>query len=197
MRKLILPVIVIMLVVSIWRQCSPLTHPHGQLVRKDPEQIKFTKPQPEIKLAGWILQPLAVFTVEARVLGKQAYSDFPAAICPYDLALGWGVMSDTALLEKLDISQRSRFYYWRYWGELPVKEAEVISHSANMHLIPADDGVRKTIAGLREGSVVKISGYLVDARHPEVSAPWRSSLKRDDAGAGACEIIYVKAISER
>jgi hypothetical protein len=72
----------------------------------------------------------------------------------------------------------------------------MITHSANNHLIPADDSVRDQIAALRVGSLVKISGFLVEATHPQADHPWRSSLTRDDTGDGACEIIYVRNVIE-
>jgi len=196
MRKLILPAIIISVGLFIRNQCSPISHPRGELVTTDPQQVNFTKSPADIKVGEWTMHPLASFTVEGRVLGVKGYSDdFPAEICPYDVALGWGPMSDTALLEKLDISQSSRFYRWQYWGELPVKEREVINHSANMHLIPSDDGIKKQIARLREGSLVRIIGQLVEVTNPKSTTAWKSSLRRDDSGAGACEIIYVKGMS--
>jgi hypothetical protein len=166
-------------------------------VSKEPEQILFTHPQPPIYRNGWTLKPLALYIIEARVLSKERYTDDSvASLAPYDLALGWGRMSDTAVLERLDISQSNRFYHWQCWGNTPIPEKEMISHSANNHLIPADEAIRDQIAALRVGSLVKISGLLVEATHPQADHPWRSSLSREDTGDGACEIIYVRAVQE-
>lgn len=179
-----------------WSQ-APVLHDPGTLIRQDPEQIPLAGEHPAIPIQGWTLKPLAGFTLTARILSIARYSGDPtASLSPFDLALGWGPMSDTAVIEKLDISQSNRFYHWRYWGTSPIPEAEITRHSANMHLIPADDTVRDRLTGLRVGSTVKISGYLVEATHPSASHPWRSSLTRDDAGPGSCEIIYVKFAQE-
>ena len=113
-----------------------------------------------------------------------------AALVPVDLALGWGRMSDSSVLDKIAISQSGRFYYWRV-SEFPIPEREIIESSANMHLIAADDTVRRTIARTRVGDVVTFSGDLVeiDWRDGEKA---RSSLTRSDSGAGACEIVWVR-----
>lgn len=190
---------VLVLGALVWYQTTqaPVTHAPGRLVPREPEQIALTKEEPPILLQGWTLKPLAWFDIQARVLAKERYTgDSPALLAPYDLALGWGPMSDTAVLEKLDISQSNRCYHWRYWGTSPIPEAEITRHSANMHLIPATPAVADAIAAFRTGSLVKLTGYLVEATHPQASHPWRSSLTRDDTGQGACEIIYVKFARE-
>ena len=175
----------------------PLKQPPGVLAPADPSQTDFITPQPEIAKEGWTLKPLALYTITARVLGKEHYtSDTPSTLAPWDLALGWGRMSDTAVLERLDIWQSGRFYGWQYWGSPPIPEQEIMTHSATNHIIPADDYVKGKLAGLRVGTVVRIIGQLVEATHPLGDHPWRSSLRRDDTGDGACEIIYAKFVEE-
>ena len=44
---------------------------------------------------------------------------------------------------------------------------------------------------VRVGDVVKLDGMLVNLESPDVGTR-TTSLRRDDTGAGACEIIYVK-----
>ena len=184
---------------AVWFNTSrrPLQHPPGVLTAGDPEQIALSALLPSIEKEGWTLRPLAHYFITARVLATEHYSwDATAKIAPYDLALGWGPMSNTAVLERLDVSQSGRYYHWRYWGRPPIPEKEIITHSANTHLIPADDSTARAISSLRVGSLVKISGYLVEATHPQADHAWRSSLTRDDEGEGACEIIYVKSLVE-
>ena len=197
MKKILALLVVIASASFVWRQYASISHAPGVLVSREPEQQLFPHLQPPIFRNGWTLKPLAIYTIEARVLSKERYTgDSVASIAPYDLVLGWGRMSDTAVLERLDISQSNRFYHWQCWGDMPIPEKEMVSHSANNHLIPADDSIRDQIAALRVGSLVKISGFLVEATHPQADHPWRSSLTRDDTGDGACEIIYVRNISE-
>ncbi|MDB6140870.1 MAG: hypothetical protein JWO94_3942, partial [Verrucomicrobiaceae bacterium] len=96
----------------------------------------------------------------------------------------------------LDIRQSYRFYRWECTGPLPVPANEIATHSANMHLIADNETVRAAIASLRVGALVAMTGYLVEARHPACLKPWRSSLRRDDEGDGACEIMLVRSLRE-
>jgi hypothetical protein len=197
-RKLWITLILLALTIFTWRQCSPIAHSPGVLVGKEPEQITLHTPQTPILKDGWTLQPVAVFSLDARVLGVKYYSDdFTAKLSPCDLVLGWGRMSDTAVLERLDITQHNRFYRWRFWGTPPISEKEIKALSANMHIIPADASIEEKLKALREGSLVHLSGTLVVATHPKADKPWRTSLARDDDGEGACEIFYVKSLTVR
>lgn len=99
-------------------------------------------------------------------------------------------MSDESILKDVKISQSNLFYFWHV-DDFMIPREEIKQHSANMHMIPADDAMEKTLNSMRVGQVVKIKGYLVEA----VSSHWRSSLTRNDTGAGACELILVKSIS--
>ncbi len=198
MRKLWLIIIVIAVALFFWWRRSPIDHPPGVLVTRDPEQVALDASQAAIEKSGWTLQPLALFTLDARVLARRFYfGDVSAELAPCDLALGWGPMSDTAVLEKLEITQYSRFYRWRYWGKAPIPEKDIVTHSANMHIIPADDSVLDRLKSLRTGSLVHLSGSLVLASNPMARTPWRSSLTREDQGDGACELFYVKSLTER
>ncbi len=140
---------------------------------------------------GYTLQPLQDFTIEARVLASETYrSDREADLSPVDLALGWGPMSDSAVLDKVKISQSSRFYYWRV-DEFPIPRQDIERSSANMHMIPADGTIERRLKDVRPGQVVRIQGWLVEARSGD-GWRWRSSLTRNDTGAGACELIFVR-----
>ena len=68
------------------------------------------------------LQPLAGFSVDARVLSRDDYGfGREADYSPTDLALGWGRMTDDAVLSKLDIGQSSRWYHYRWQGDPPTQ----------------------------------------------------------------------------
>lgn len=141
------------------------------------------------------LTPLAHFSIEARVLGREDYRfDAEAALSPMDLALGWGRMSDSAVLDQLDIRQSVRFYSYRWRGEPPLPPQEMVVSSANMHLVPADALIARQLKRVRRGDVVRIEGYLIEARRAD-GWFWRSSMTRQDSGAGACELVYVTALS--
>ncbi len=169
----------------------PRHHAPGVLAPDAPLQEDVRGTSPTFEKAGARLRALARFTITARVLSREDYRfDHVAALSPVDLALGWGRMSDSAVLARVDISQSGRFYFWRV-QEFPIPEREIIESSANMHLIPADAGVERAIRRTHVGDVVSFEGYLIEASMPDGGA-WRSSLTRSDSGAGACEVIWVE-----
>lgn len=138
--------------------------------------------------------PRASFEVEARVLSaSRYYFDQEARISPIDLALGWGQMSDEAIINQFDIWQEKRWYEWEA-DNLPIPKYEVINNSANMHLIPDNEVIAEEFKKIRNGDLVDIKGYLVDVKK-NTGWKWKTSMVRSDQGAGACEIIYVKSFS--
>ena len=145
----------------------------------------------------YAIKALAEFDIEARVLSKELYgSGREADLSPVDLALGWGAMSDSEGLSALTISQRNRFYFYRWEDQPPRPPAEIASHSANMHMIPANAQIEKILKEVRPGQIVRLRGKLV-----AVSAMdgwrWQSSLTREDTGAGACELVRVESVDVR
>ena len=151
---------------------------------------------PVIVLGRWTLTPRASYDITARVLGREEYRFDPlAGLAPMDLALGWGPMSDNQVLQAFKISQGARFYSWRPVAEsLPIELGEVTRHSANTHVIPGNDSVAAQLARLRRGGqVVHLTGLLVDGAR-EDGMTIRTSLTRNDSGAGACEFMLVQRV---
>lgn len=170
-----------------------MPQPAGILVEEEPRQTPI-QVQPLMQKTGYRLTALAEFDIRARVLSKSIYRfDAGAPLMPVDLALGWGLMSDSAVLAKLTISQADRFYFWNS-HDLPAAPEDISRHSANMHLIPADAALEKRLKAVREGELVHIIGYLVHASDAQ-GRQWQSSLSRDDTGPGACEIIWVRELT--
>jgi hypothetical protein len=148
-------------------------------------------------LANATAQPLAGFSVAARVLSRKEYgSDREADFAPLDLALGWGRMREDAVLSQLDISQGGRWYRYRWSAQPPLPPDEIARSSANMHMIPASPSVAAALAEVEEGDAVRIDGWLVQVNAPD-GWRWRSSLTREDTGGGACEVVYVCAVTRR
>jgi hypothetical protein len=139
---------------------------------------------------GITLKPRALLGLESRVLGRQPYRfGREAAVSNVDLALGWGRMADPLILSDFSISQSGRFYFWRA-RELPIPASEVIRSSANMHMIAANESVRAELRRVRPGDHVRLQGVLVDVHWPD-GRYWKTSMTREDSGAGGCEIVWV------
>ena len=139
--------------------------------------------------------PLAGFSVEARVLGREDYRfDREADYAPTDLALGWGRMTEDAVVARLDIRQSGRWYRYRWQGDPPIPLAEIVRSSANMHMVPANATVAADLARVGEGDRIRVDGWLVQLDRPG-GWRWRSSLTREDSGGGACELVYVCAVT--
>lgn len=177
-----------------WWSDRPIARAAGVLAPDNPVQTDFASPQPPIAFKDATLQPLAKFALTARVLSREDYHFDPESdLSPTDLALGWGHMSDSAVLRSIEIDQDGRFYHWQV-REFPIPRREIETHSANMHMIPADAAVARALKRVHPGDVVTLNGYLVEADKPG-GWRWRSSLTRADTGAGACELIYVQDLS--
>ena len=143
------------------------------------------------KFDDYTINEIATFRIKAKVLAKKNYYlGRESDLSPTDLALGWGNMSDESILDKIEISQSNRFYFWRV-ESFPIPRKEIETHSANMHLIPADESVARIIGEIRNGDIVEISGSLVNVIAQD-NWRWRSSQTRNDTGKGACELILVK-----
>src|SRR5580698_5107032 len=141
--------------------------PDGQIAPLDPLQTDIDAPS-TVPFGRWKLTERAHYDITARILGREDYRfDAMADLVPEDLALGWGPMSDNRVLRDFDISQSVRFYTWEPRGPLPIPRESVISHSANTHLIPADERKRTEIGRLRQGDVVRLTGSLVDAKRDD------------------------------
>lgn len=186
----------VLIVFGLWR-CSAereVERAPGVLVPELPVQAPL-QDVPEIRHGEFRIRPLADFSLRARVLSRSDYRfDAGAGLAPVDLALGWGRMSDTAVIEHLDIRQSARFYSYSWGRDGPViPQREIVHSSANMHLVPADAAVAGNLNRVRHGDIVRIEGQLIEALRDD-GWRWRSSMTREDSGAGACELILVTSI---
>lgn len=176
-----------------WWMGRPISHPPGQLVTEEPLQTDLPE-GPRWDYKEHHFRALARFHIRARVLSRERYRfDRAAQLSPVDFCLGWGPMSDSKFLDKLDIGQSDRWWHWSS-GEPPLSEDNINGHAANMHMIPATDAVRSGLLDVREGQVVTLDGYLIHADGPD-GWHWQSSLSRTDTGDGACEVVWVEQVS--
>jgi len=174
-----------------WWEGRAVSQPAGILAPWGPVQAT-ADPQESWSYRDHRITPLARFEIRARVLSVERYRfDRAAELSPVDLALGWGPMSDSRILEAFTIEQRDRWYFWRA-AHMPIPGAEVIGHSANMHMIPANEGIARRLKAARVGQVVDLKGQLVRADGRD-GWHWVSSLSRTDTGDGSCEVIWVES----
>lgn len=175
-----------------WWWGRPLVHPVGQIAAADPVQSEPESTRPWT-FKNHQITPLAHFEIKARVLSTERYRfDRAAELSPVDFALGWGPMSDSKVLADVSTRQRDRWYFWSS-ARMPIPAAEISSHSANMHMIPATEAVARRLLAVRVGQLVDLQGQLIraDARD---GWHWVSSLTRTDTGDGSCEVIWVESV---
>jgi hypothetical protein len=173
-------------------QKREVVHGAGEVAPEAPLQRNLDVADAQ-NINGYSITPLATFNIKARVLATKSYHfGREADLSPVDFALGWGQMSDEAVLNKIDISQSNRFYFWHV-DEFPIPREAIETLSANMHMVPADVLVEKRLKSVRVGQVVQLGGYLIEAKAGD-GWHWKSSLTRNDKGNGACEVMLVKSI---
>jgi hypothetical protein len=168
----------------------------GMPAAKDPLQTSTGLPAP-FRSGDYTLTPLARYHVTAVVLSRDRYrNDRGAELSPVDLALGWGPMSVTSVINDLKISQSGRWYEYSYPGEPSLEPALIATHSANTHCLPADAAVRALLLAVKRHELVTLDGYLVEVTAAD-GYHWRSSLTRDDTGGGACEVMWITSLEHR
>jgi hypothetical protein len=173
-----------------WFSNRPFHPPDGVLAADDPLQTNVLGGN-KVQVGRWSLTVRAHYQITARILGSEHYRfDALSDLIPEDLALGWGPMSDNRNLRSIDISQSNRFYYWRVPAASALAKDSIITHSANTHVIPQNAIIGRQLSRLRPGQVVTLSGELVDGVRDD--GRWiKTSLVRNDTGAGACEVLLV------
>lgn len=184
-------IILVMLVIT-WKLLvsSGVTLEPGIKAPLPPYQSAIESPVTTTK-NDYKITELASFNLTAKVLGKENYFfDQGSDLSPVDLALGWGRMSDESVVNKISISQSGRWYRWNT-ETFPIPRREIETHSANMHMIPANDKVKSALKRVRKGQIIQLFGSLVKVESSK-GWRWKSSLTREDTGGGACELIWVK-----
>lgn len=170
-------------------------HAPGVLVSAEPEQAPMKAPK-QWDFKGYHFTALATYTIKAELLSKARYrTGRDSEISPIDYALGWGCMSNQAVIDQLDLSHYGRWFEYRWSNMAPADPSEINCHSSNNHLIPASDAVRSQLLSMKVGSIVSLKGYLVQVEASD-GFHWVSSLGRYDTGSGACEVMWVEQVSE-
>ena len=122
-------------------------------------------------------------------------------LSPIDTAVCWGTVAQYNNRIDFHWSQSGRFSMWRIDYNDPIdlvgSEDDISAQSANCHLVPKDNSVRRQIKRIHAGDHVRIKGYLADIYGENDKGEtffWTSSTTREDTGDGACELIYVTSV---
>jgi hypothetical protein len=184
--------------VNWWLYERSVPRKPGVLVAVEPQQQDYD-PAPEFADRGYRFTRRARYDITARVLRREIYRvDGGAALAPVDLAVGWGPLSDSRIVDQLEFSQMGRFFYWqpRNPATFPLDPATLIAHGAQMHLILRRRTSTAGFAGCGPDRSQPFGGFLVDVSGPG-GFTWHTSLTRTDTGDGACEIVWVETLETR
>src|SRR5687767_15024732 len=183
--------IIVSLYIILWQE-PEIPRPAGVLAPDEPYQRQLYTSLFREK-NGYRIAPLATFDIRARVIAAARYRiGRESDLSPVDLVLGWGAMSDSKVLQQISFSQNGRAYTWRT-NTFPVPREVIVTHSANMHMIPAAAEIAGQLKSIRPGNMVHLKGLLVEVTSTE-GWRWKSSLTRADTGGGACELILVESL---
>ncbi|MFH1094060.1 MAG: hypothetical protein V1739_07935 [Candidatus Omnitrophota bacterium] len=190
MRKAIYILLTLFVVLCFFSKGNRVILGPGVKAAEDPHQVPISFVR-SFEFKDFKITPLAEFSIKAKVLSRKNYNQGRSAdLSPVDLALGWGKMSDEAILQSIKIWQANRWYWW-WTRKFPIARSEIETHSANMHIIPANETVKEALKGVRRGDIVEFEGSLVKVQAKD-GWSWGSSLIRNDIGAHSCELVWVE-----
>lgn len=172
----------------------PVAHGPGVVAPETPVQEATYKAE-KFTYKNFEITPKANINLEARVLSiKNYYFDRYSELTPTDIVVGWGPMSDERNLSSLMVRQSDRSFFYEM-TKPPIKKHAMWQHASNMHLIGSTQQIRDKINSLREGHVIRIEGYLVNATSPKEGWTFKSSLRRDDIGKNSTELVWIKSLT--
>jgi hypothetical protein len=189
-KTLVLSAFLIIILVYFFYPEKVVSFPPGITSSGQPKQTNLTETK-VWTVEEFKIEALAEYDIKARVLSRNNFSTgIESELSPFDLALGWGPMSDQSIIDKIDISQSNRWYHWNA-DVLPIPSREISLNSANVHIVPKDEQVEEKFDEVYKGSLVEMKGYLVRITKDD-GWRWVSSLTRNDTGGGSCELFWVE-----
>ncbi len=208
-KRLIIPTLLIILVITFFTRNNfrgvdeidqeSLKNPTRSTL-DDSDIIEFTKDDYEYELT-----PLFNYEVNGLVVNKMDYTLFSIykrdSVFPMDLCMIWGDNLENKVHQDKDLkfSQDMRFCFVQWKESVNFDEGDL----SNNHLLVNNKKIEKKINTISTGDQVKIKGKLVNVKAKNLGDlgkydpeyfEWNSSTTRTDAGAGACETIYVDDI---
>jgi hypothetical protein len=193
MKKIIFLLLLVSIAVYFFYPERVITFPAGITAPGQPEQIRLNE-EKKWTSGEYTIEALASYKIIARVLSRNNfYMGQESDLSPFDLALGWGPMSDQSIIDRINISQSNRWYRWQA-DVLPLPAADIIRNSANVHILPKDKIIKEKFDEVYKGTLIEMEGYLVKIT-ADGGWKWISSLRRDDTGGGSCEILWVEEVT--
>jgi hypothetical protein len=185
-KTIIASAILVIILAYFFYPETVIKFPPGITAPDQPTQTNLSSKK-EWTVEEYTIQALAEYNIKARVLSRNNFSlGIESDLSPFDLALGWGPMSDQSVIDNIDISQQA--------DHLPIPKRDVSLNSANVHIVPKDKKIEDKFDKVYKGSLVEMKGYLVKITKAD-GWRWISSLKRDDTGGGSCELFWVEEVS--
>lgn len=193
---------IVAIVVLALVSCSPAPQVLGTTTEKidvmaDPVQ-KETPSTPFTLTRGdysFTISPQVSYDISAEVKSVCTYgSDWNSSLSPIDFALAWGGLTEDKTRGHIKYSQSNRWYYYEYGAESPYEKNYIKDHSANHHILPATENLKRAVLSVKKGQRIRLKGSLVFVDGKSGGGQtvwWRSSLTRTDEGDGACEVLWV------
>jgi hypothetical protein len=167
---------------------------------RDPIQTSYKSDGPiirEIKNGHFTITPVEEYKISGVVVSKETYSSgWDGEISPVDLAVVWGKLAEPEYDRYVTYSQSNRWYFYKYKQESPFDSSYIVSHSANNHIIPANENIHEAVKTIGRKDKVVLEGFLVNIKGTYKGQPvtWNTSLSRKDTGNGSCELFYVTKV---
>lgn len=202
--KLLNLIIPALFVVAIWSYREKSSYPRQSEIREElnqePVQTETERRNYTISYRGndYGIQPLAEYEIWGLVVAKNNINAFDDiyhsadSVDIQDLCVVWG--------ENLDLLKLRQVKFWSepFSCHIDIEDRDIWAwfnqqQLSNSHLLSDDESVRKTIRRVEIGDQIRLSGTLI-AYHPAGASEQlrKSSLRRDDEGNGACEVMMVE-----
>jgi len=174
-----------------WVMSRPSGEPSSEIVDPALDPVQAETDREPFRVGESRITPRASYDISAEIASVERYHfDGFASVAPVDAVLTWGKMPEPPYAERVSYDQMGRFYFWHTRAS-DLDLGYIASHSANVHLVPATDNLRRALVGLDAGDRVRLRGLLVDIDWDD--GHWvRTSTVRTDTGPGACEVFWVE-----
>jgi len=151
----------------IYTSTRPLYQPDGVVAPDAPVVQALVDAPTALERNAHRMTATARFSGKVRLLSVQRYArDRAAQVSPVDVGVGWGRLSDSAVLRSLDLAQGSRELVYQIYDP-SVPDTEMQASVLNLHLVPSTAELEARMKELRAGQVVSLSGFVVEVTGPD------------------------------